>query len=52
MNCLFLEENKYQTRILFNLYIYINYTFTKLTFILFWYQFLSVNLEFAINQHE
>jgi hypothetical protein len=29
-----LEENKYQTRVLFNLYIYVNYTFTKLTFII------------------
>jgi hypothetical protein len=29
-----------------------HYTFTKLTFILFWYHFLSVNLKFVINQHE
>ena len=45
-----MEENKYQIRILFNLYIYINYTFTKLAFILFWYHFLSVNLKFVIHQ--
>jgi hypothetical protein len=43
---------KYQIRILFNLYIYINYTFTKLAFILFWYHFLSVNLKFVIHQHD
>jgi hypothetical protein len=45
-----LEENKYQTRILFNLYILV-YTFTKLTFNLFWYHFLSVNLKFVINRY-
>ena len=45
-----MEENKYQTRILFNLYILV-YTFTKLTFNLFWYHFLSVNLKFVINRY-